>query len=674
MVFYEIDVRTKNRIFPKETANKTEIVEGLQNALEFFNGKLQMGQRVFICNIYKEVVAFAGCLPISDSVRMVEITQTFLTENDVEFLSADIKEITLSRFAELLVVASRSDYIEDDDEELDSLGLEDMRRWEGPGRLNEKICSEISSEEEAIRRASELICLPGIREEVERILSSNPKPGFEYHPVHYVIMSDDKSQRQKALDLLVGCLALKRRLSGRRVCLLGRGFTEYLGDRFESMIKAVFRNQKNATVSICTCMSNAEGVVDSSFQRFQLLCSEVKKNHKEILSIFEIGSTDEKSLEQIRNQLPNIRLVVFRENAMTAVKAKDFLRCMAEADRMEKTDDLMDMLPSENGKFFPNELNDIYEKWMDRHVCEEIYPEYKDIALNDNAIENRKVAAGTAYSRLMEMVGLAAAKEVLKKAVDFHKARKYYSEFGVKSRNATMHMVFTGNPGSAKTTVARLFAQILKDNDILKEGSFIEAGRHNIVDMYLGGTAPRVHRLFNSAKGGVLFIDEAYSLVDGERGLYGDEAINSIVQEMENHRDDVIVIFAGYPDKMNKFLDNNPGLRSRIAFHVPFDDYNTDELYRILQLFAREQKMELSPEVEAKVRGFFDEARTHADFGNGRFVRNMFEQAQMRQSSRIVSMKSSKLNRRIVTTLTADDFEIPAQYSKPKRKPMGFRI
>ena len=131
-----------------------------------------------------------------------------------------------------------------------------------------------------------------------------------------------------------------------------------------------------------------------------------------------------------------------------------------------------------------------------------------------------------------------------------------------------MHMVFTGNPGTAKTTVARLFARILKENGVLSKGDLIECGRSDLVGKYVGWTAVQVKNMFKKAKGSVLFIDEAYSLCDDRSGSYGDEAINTIVQEMENNRDDMVVIFAGYPKEMNDFLDRNPGLRSRIAFHA----------------------------------------------------------------------------------------------------------
>ena len=171
----------------------------------------------------------------------------------------------------------------------------------------------------------------------------------------------------------------------------------------------------------------------------------------------------------------------------------------------------------------------------------------------------------------------------------------------------------------------------------------------------------------------MLFIDEAYSLVEKD-GLYGDEAINTIVQMMENYREDVIVIFAGYPDKMERFLEKNEGLRSRIAFHIDFPDYNAEELCDILKLMTRDKGYTLDEEAEKKCRGIFEIACKNAEFGNGRFVRNVLEQAIIKQSSRIVSeLQNETYDKTIISTLSASDFDINAAKTyKPARIAIGF--
>jgi ATPases of the AAA+ class len=234
-------------------------------------------------------------------------------------------------------------------------------------------------------------------------------------------------------------------------------------------------------------------------------------------------------------------------------------------------------------------------------------------------------------------------------------------------------MLFTGNPGSAKTTVARLLAEILKKEETIETGNFVECGRADLVARYVGWTAKTVREKFNEANGGILFIDEAYSLID-DPTCFGAEAINTIVQEMENRRDSVIVIFAGYPDKMEKFLNENEGLRSRIAFHLNFPDYNADELLQILELMAGEKGFKINSEIKEKCHEIFAAACSQPEFGNGRFVRNVLEQAMMRQADRVVKTSKGKpINKRNLTTLIADDFVVNEgkQYEK-KKNVIGF--
>lgn len=234
-----------------------------------------------------------------------------------------------------------------------------------------------------------------------------------------------------------------------------------------------------------------------------------------------------------------------------------------------------------------------------------------------------------------------------------------------------MHMVFTGNPGTAKTTVARLFARIMKDNGLLSKGQLVEVGRGDLVGRFVGWTAKTVQAKFKEAHGGVLFIDEAYSLVDGHSGSFGDEAINTIVQEMENHRQDVVVIFAGYPDEMEGFLQKNPGLRSRIAFHVPFADYSAQELCKIAALMGRSKGISLEKAAMDKLRTVFALVAQQSDFGNGRYVRNLLEQAKMNLASRLLESDLDEISAKELSTIKAVDIEVPVLPTAQKHK-IGF--
>lgn len=279
---------------------------------------------------------------------------------------------------------------------------------------------------------------------------------------------------------------------------------------------------------------------------------------------------------------------------------------------------------------------------------------------------------GTAYEKLEKLIGLESAKEVMNNALNYFKAQKLFADRGMIAERPSMHMVFTGNPGTAKTTVARLFAEIMKENGLLTNGDMYEVGRADLVGKYVGSTAPLVKSAFKRAKGGVLFIDEAYSLVDDRDGLFGDEAINTIVQEMENHRKDTIVIFAGYSDKMEGFLNKNPGLRSRIAFHIPFEDYSVNELCDIAKLIAAEKKLTFSPNAESKLASVFEAASKNADFGNGRFARNILEKAKMAQANRLMKMDFDMITDKDLTTIIADDIEMPKEKTEEKVIKIGF--
>lgn len=266
------------------------------------------------------------------------------------------------------------------------------------------------------------------------------------------------------------------------------------------------------------------------------------------------------------------------------------------------------------------------------------------------------------------MVGLDEIKNIVNDIIYTSKINKIRSERGLNNNSTSKHMIFTGNPGSAKTTVARLVAAILRLEGILETGVFIECGRADLVGKYVGWTARIVREKFRAASGGVLFIDEAYSLVDNG-GSFGTEAINTIVQEMENHRNDVIVIFAGYKDSMEQFLDSNEGLRSRIAFHLDFPDYNPEEMLEILKLMSKNSGYTLSPDALSKCHDIFKNACENEEFGNGRFARNLLEQAEMSQAKRLYSEnKHSRLTNEKLSTLIAEDFEtnIGGRYKEKK--------
>lgn len=310
------------------------------------------------------------------------------------------------------------------------------------------------------------------------------------------------------------------------------------------------------------------------------------------------------------------------------------------------------------------QASDIRKKEMFLLTREDIAP------LNEGLTEER--ALGTAKKELDDMIGLSSVKSVISKAIANYKLNKLCMEREINRNKSSLHMVFTGNPGTAKTTVARLFAEIMKDEKVLSTGQFVEVGRADLVGDHVGATAKLVKRKFKEAQGGVLFVDEAYSLCDSYEHGFGDEAINTLVQEMENHRDDVIVIFAGYPKPMKEFLDRNPGMLSRIAFQIEFEDYTLEELCEITKLMLGQKKMTITDEAMNKLKENYSIAMQSNDYGNGRFVRKMLEEAEMNLAERILEMGDIEFSDELITTIEVCDIEEYKPTEKKEKIGIGF--
>ena len=255
---------------------------------------------------------------------------------------------------------------------------------------------------------------------------------------------------------------------------------------------------------------------------------------------------------------------------------------------------------------------------------------------------------------LQALVGIRNAKDQVKRILAFAKMRKAMEENGKHLEPITLNMEFIGNPGTAKTTVARIVAGLLKEIGIITKEKFIEVGRADLVAQYVGQTAPMVKNVFQRAKGGVLFIDEAYSLLEEGRGGFGDEAINMIVQEMENNRKDTIVIFAGYPDEMDEFFLRNPGLRSRVPFRVNFEDYNVEEMLDICKLEAFKKGFLTDDIADKKIMEICEKSIKNKNNGNGRFCRNLIEKGVLNFAFR--NYGDLDVNEKIEYILRKEDF------------------
>lgn len=255
-----------------------------------------------------------------------------------------------------------------------------------------------------------------------------------------------------------------------------------------------------------------------------------------------------------------------------------------------------------------------------------------------------------------ELVGLIPVKSRIREIAALLLIDKLRRNLGITSANPGLHMSFTGSPGTGKTTVGLKMADILFQLGYIKKGHLLTVTRDDLVGQYIGHTAPKTKEVLKKAMGGVLFIDEAYYLYkpDNERD-YGSEAIEILLQVMENQRDDLVVILAGYKEPMDRFYESNPGLSSRIANHIDFPDYSVDELLKISKMMLEEQQYQLTPDAEVALREYISRRKQKPLFANARSVKNALDRARMRQANRIFDSRNQVLTKKELVNLEAED-------------------
>jgi probable Rubsico expression protein CbbX len=255
-----------------------------------------------------------------------------------------------------------------------------------------------------------------------------------------------------------------------------------------------------------------------------------------------------------------------------------------------------------------------------------------------------------------DLVGLAPVKKRIQDIAAFLVVSKARSQLGLEASAPSLHMCFTGNPGTGKTTVALKMAQILHRLGYVRKGHVVSVTRDDLVGQYIGHTAPKTKDVLKRAMGGVLFIDEAYYLYrpENERD-YGQEAIEILLQVMENHRDDLVVILAGYKDRMDTFFKSNPGMSSRIAHHIDFPDYGEGELMQIADRMLAGQHYRFGAGAREAFTQYIDRRMRQPHFANARSVRNALDRARLRAASRLFAVRDRALTESDLTTLAPED-------------------
>ena len=667
MIYYKYLITTSDGLFNGKADKKES--DRVNDILNEFNSNLEEGDlSINVTSIEKTQLKLSISSSLnSESDIEREIVSLLQALGINPKYSIEKEEVSVKEFAKSISDGTKQGFINDPDDICQKYTVGDKRYCLRQNDFNEEMIGE---------DLDSSIVFQSIEEEKKRIFSPSAPKEFICHPVHYVIASDNEDLRIEMRRQLLSALYKANRLKSRRVSILSLNPLQnvFSANYKESgtIANRLYNKGEGGTVIISGTKAEEENddcFTPSDNGELEAIMFNANMHRDNVLTVIELDDNEE-SLNEIKELSDKMDFVILKENLVYGQGAKEYLQLLAKKDGINNIESLLDKVVEGEGYHYSN-LSSLYKTWKEERK-KSAFPAYSSFMSNLN-IENERKPKGNAYKELQGLIGLENAKRVIDEAIAYFKMESFMAKRNLKISSPSRHMVFYGAPGTAKTTVARLFAQIMKENGVLSKGELIEVGRKDLVGKYVGWTAMQVERVFKIAEGSVLFIDEAYSLVDGRDKLYGQEAINTIVQMMENMRENTIVIFAGYEKEMKEFINQNPGLRSRIPFHVHFPDYSDSELLEILKLVASKNNYSLTEGAECKARDIFKTASLSKDFGNGRFVRNLFEKATMKKALRLSSSLDDFISDTELLTLREEDFEMPEEYSNERKtRVIGF--
>lgn len=309
-----------------------------------------------------------------------------------------------------------------------------------------------------------------------------------------------------------------------------------------------------------------------------------------------------------------------------------------------------------NSSIYKKEILELTRLFKDSLISYVGYIQIRKIwDAEENIVEDKR-SLEELLAELNKLIGLESVKKIVNDLIVYQTVQQMRRNNGLNATRNTLHMAFTGNPGTGKTTVARIVGHVYKKLGLLSKGHFIEASRTDLIAGYQGQTALKVKKVIDRAKGGVLFIDEAYSITENDHSdSYGRECLTELTKALEDNRDDLVVIVAGYTEPMNKFFESNPGLKSRFNTFIEFSDFTADELTKILIYMCNKNDYEIDDELKQSIQRFFEDATENKgeNFANARLARNVYEDLVMAHAKRII--KTSEPTKKQLSLLKKED-------------------
>ena len=546
-------------------------------------------------------------------------------------LSNDVPEITLNNDNNLGV---EGDVIQEDQKENNTIN--DIDKEDALSKLLEKIdCLYITDESKQV-----LIKI------VNYMYRYNKKESKQYIPFNIRIYSDNKESLYSVVRIISDASKIFSYIKSGdevEVSLYNLEKVDELGNIYDSKYNIIVFKDFNGLIS------QEQSFKDKFVSELEY---KIEENPKEFITI--LSDKNKEKINQIISKSTNLVENVFKYE-ITTVKpdVQDIYQEIIE--KLNKEGELSEEFKVKLLDYisitYPNTtLN--YNQYKEK-VCEEIIFNKKDNFTEDIIPKYQKdKSIEEIFQSLNELVGLEKVKQMLQDLVSLIELKNKAKD-DLKIKDTNLHMVFLGNPGTGKTTVARIVAEILYNLKYIKQNKLIEVSSKDLVAEYVGQTAPKTMSVIEKALGGVLFIDEAYSLASGsgQGNSYNEEAIATLIQAMENYRDNLVVIFAGYTKEMQAFLNANSGIVSRIGYTVEFEDYTVDELIQIFNSMMKKSGFIVEDDAIEKVKEIINEYKETKNFGNARFVRNVYEKTIIKHASNT----KGKKRKDILKTIKKDD-------------------